>query len=125
MDYTMKMKSAASSLATPPKPPPDPKRKNTGSDQDGRKRVSQACDGCRSKKLKCNGLKPKCSSCVAQERDCIYGTLAKKRGLPEGYVRGLERLLALLTSKDGGGNLNSKFQQALVDEKTRVNLIKQ
>lgn len=87
--------------------------------------MSQACDACRSKKLKCDGIKPACSSCVAQERDCEYGTLTKKRGLPEGYVRGLERLLALLISKDGGGIVNSKFQQALVDRTTRADLIRQ
>jgi hypothetical protein len=65
------------------------------------------------------------SPCSAQERDCVDGTLTKKRGLPEGYVRGLERLLAFYISKDGGGSVNSKFQQALVDETTRENLTRQ
>jgi hypothetical protein len=123
----MTTKSAANNRPpTLPKSSLDPKRKNTGGDEgSGRKRVSQACNACRGKKLKCNGVRPACSTCVVQERECVYGTLTKKRGLPEGYVRGLERLLALLMAKDGGGSVNSRFQQALVDRTTMGDLIKQ
>ncbi|KAJ5162488.1 hypothetical protein N7492_007880 [Penicillium capsulatum] len=60
-----------------------------------RKRVSRACDRCRSKKDKCDGLRPTCSSCRASDHACSYSCLGKKRGLPEGYVRGLEKLWAL------------------------------
>ncbi|KAL4971848.1 fungal-specific transcription factor domain-containing protein [Aspergillus desertorum] len=60
-----------------------------------RKRVSRACDRCRSKKDKCDGLRPSCSACVASGQTCSYDPHAKKRGLPEGYVRGLEKLWAL------------------------------
>lgn len=121
----MRTKSTTDPPASPPRPPPDPKREKNANDQGGRKRVSQACDTCRSKKLKCDSLRPRCSSCVAQERGCVYGTVTKKRGLPEGYVRGLERLLALCISEDGGGSVNSKFQQALVNETTRADLVRQ
>ncbi|KAL4915439.1 fungal-specific transcription factor domain-containing protein [Aspergillus aurantiobrunneus] len=60
-----------------------------------RKRVSRACDRCRSKKDKCDGLRPSCSACQASGQTCSYDPHAKKRGLPEGYVRGLEKLWAL------------------------------
>ncbi|RDW64295.1 putative C6 transcription factor [Aspergillus mulundensis] len=70
-----------------------------------RKRVSRACDRCRAKKVfvtalagfqdKCDGLRPSCSACLASGQTCLYDPHAKKRGLPEGYVRGLEKLWAL------------------------------
>ncbi|KAI9050527.1 hypothetical protein LZ554_005688 [Drepanopeziza brunnea f. sp. 'monogermtubi'] len=60
-----------------------------------RKRVSQACDRCRSRKDKCDGKKPTCSTCTANGRECSYDANVKKRGLPEGYVRGLEKLWGL------------------------------
>ncbi|KAJ5248631.1 hypothetical protein N7468_000082 [Penicillium chermesinum] len=60
-----------------------------------RKRVSRACDRCRSKKDKCDGIRPTCSACQASGLACCYDPHAKKRGLPEGYVRGLEKLWAL------------------------------
>ncbi|KAJ9294126.1 transcriptional regulator family: Fungal Specific TF [Paecilomyces variotii] len=67
-----------------------------------RKRVSRACDRCRSKKDKCDGIRPTCSACQASGHVCSYDPHAKKRGLPEGYVRGLEKLWALsLCNIDG------------------------
>ena len=72
------------------------KRKYNWQGDDGRKRVSQACDQCRIRKLKCDGVRPTCISCSSLSRECTYGTAVKKRGLPEGYVRGLEKLLALV-----------------------------
>ena len=60
-----------------------------------RKRVSQACDRCRSRKDKCDGKKPACTTCTTNGRPCSYDVNVKKRGLPEGYVRGLEKLWGL------------------------------
>ncbi|KFY20638.1 hypothetical protein V491_03554 [Pseudogymnoascus sp. VKM F-3775] len=57
-----------------------------------RKRVAQACDRCRSRKDKCDGAKPACSACASRGHACSYDPAVKKRGLPEGYVRGLENL---------------------------------
>lgn len=67
-----------------------------------RKRVSRACDRCRVKKDKCDGLQPRCSPCTANNFECSYDPISKKRGLPEGYVRGLEKLWALATIKIDG-----------------------
>jgi len=33
-----------------------------------------------------------CSTCITNGRSCSYDANVKKRGLPEGYVRGLEKL---------------------------------
>ncbi|KAL2216858.1 hypothetical protein M432DRAFT_633325 [Thermoascus aurantiacus ATCC 26904] len=52
---------------------------------DRRKRVSRACDRCRSKKDKCDGARPACAACVASGLACSYDPQAKKRGLPGGY----------------------------------------
>ncbi|KFY00916.1 hypothetical protein V490_01153 [Pseudogymnoascus sp. VKM F-3557] len=57
-----------------------------------RKRVAQACDRCRGRKDKCDGAKPACSACALRGHACSYDPAVKKRGLPEGYVRGLENL---------------------------------
>jgi len=69
--------------------------KTRKSKQGPRKRVSQACDRCRSRKDKCDGKKPACSTCLSNGRECSYDANVKKRGLPEGYVRGLEKLWGL------------------------------
>ncbi|QSZ32272.1 hypothetical protein DSL72_001846 [Monilinia vaccinii-corymbosi] len=69
--------------------------KNTKKLQGTRKRVSQACDKCRSRKDRCDGERPSCSTCLAHGRTCSYDANVKKRGLPEGYVRGIEKLWGL------------------------------
>lgn len=62
--------------------------------QSKRQRISQACDYCRKRKSKCDGVQPVCSVCRLFRKPCTYGN-AKKRGLQSGYVRGLETLLGL------------------------------
>ena len=39
--------------------------------------------------------RPACSTCTTNGRACSYDANVKKRGLPEGYVRGLEKLWGL------------------------------
>lgn len=63
-------------------------------DDRSRLRVSKACTRCRTRKDRCDGLKP-CTSCRNADKTCTYETSTKKRGLPEGYVRGLEKLTIL------------------------------
>ncbi|KAL1885395.1 hypothetical protein Plec18167_000888 [Paecilomyces lecythidis] len=67
-----------------------------------RQRVSRACDQCRSKKDKCDGAQPECSTCVSLRRSCTYRTNPKKRGLPTGYIRTLELLWGLAFSEIEG-----------------------
>ncbi|KAJ5794072.1 hypothetical protein N7457_000671 [Penicillium paradoxum] len=85
------------------------KRRLTDIEEDGkgtgepkRQRVSRACDSCRSKKDKCDGIQPVCSTCVSLCRPCTYKTNPKKRGLPTGYIRSLELLWGLVFQKIRG-----------------------
>ncbi|KAL4917605.1 fungal-specific transcription factor domain-containing protein [Aspergillus aurantiobrunneus] len=67
-----------------------------------RQRVSRACDSCRSKKDKCDGAQPVCSTCASLSRPCTYRANPKKRGLPTGYIRTLELLWGLVFTKIRG-----------------------
>ncbi|KKK19480.1 hypothetical protein P175DRAFT_0453395 [Aspergillus ochraceoroseus IBT 24754] len=67
-----------------------------------RQRVSRACDSCRSKKDKCDGAQPICSTCASLSRPCTYKANPKKRGLPTGYIRTLEVLWGLVFTKIQG-----------------------
>ncbi|KIW73751.1 hypothetical protein PV04_01844 [Phialophora macrospora] len=67
-----------------------------------RARVSRACTRCRTRKDKCDGHQPECSNCANAGQPCIYLAATKKRGLPEGYVRGLEKLWAVMLQKVDG-----------------------
>lgn len=104
------------------------------SKQSPRKRVSQACDRCRSRKDKCDGKKPACSTCVTNGRQCSYDVNVKKRGLPEGYVRGMEKLWGLAVKEIEGvednlllvvssGNQNDEFLDIWRDESSSENLV--
>ncbi|KAJ5355484.1 fungal-specific transcription factor domain-containing protein [Penicillium cataractarum] len=74
-----------------------------------RKRVAQACQRCRQRKFKCDGQKPECSTCKQAGQTCLYESHIRKRGLPEGYVRGMELLASLSIQhiKDFEGSLLS------------------
>lgn len=62
-------------------------------------RVSQACQRCQRRKLKCDGSN-ECSACKAAGQRCLYASANRKRGLVEGYVKGLERLLGFAIQRD-------------------------
>ena len=83
--------------------------------QSTRTRVPRACNRCRSKKDKCDGAQPFCSSCVSSGHKCTYVLQDKKRGLPEGYVRALEKMWAIAIRKIEG------FEKALFDIVAGIN----
>lgn len=60
-----------------------------------RQRICRACDQCRRRKSKCDGEQPVCRICQAAGRNCSYQNGGGRRGLPTGYVRGLETALGL------------------------------
>lgn len=82
------------------------RHENGNTDEHGhsrtRTRVSRACTRCRTRKDKCDGARPSCAACRSSKQPCSYEPSTKKRGLPEGYVRGLEKLWALLVAKIDG-----------------------
>ncbi|KAL4866117.1 hypothetical protein BDV12DRAFT_210660 [Aspergillus spectabilis] len=61
-----------------------------------RQRIRRACDQCRRRKSKCDGDQPACRICQAAGRTCSYENGGGRRGLPTGYVRGLETALGLI-----------------------------
>ncbi|KAI5950536.1 hypothetical protein CANMA_005196 [Candida margitis] len=61
-----------------------------------RRRIKQACDYCRSKKAKCDGISPTCTNCTANGETCSYTYSSKRRGLPTGYTHDLEKKVAIL-----------------------------
>lgn len=97
--------------------------KAKSSKQAPRKRVSQACDRCRSRKDKCDGAKPSCGTCTANGRACSYDANVKKRGLPEGYVRGLEKLWGLAI-RDVGEIEDNMLEALNGDEETNDSPVK-
>ncbi|QYT06451.1 Zn(2)-C6 fungal-type domain-containing protein [Trichoderma simmonsii] len=62
-------------------------------------RVSKACQRCQRRKLKCDGSDG-CLACKAAGQRCLYASVNRKRGLVEGYVKGLERLLGFAIQRD-------------------------
>ncbi|KAK9727638.1 hypothetical protein K7432_001672 [Basidiobolus ranarum] len=61
------------------------------SKQPKRKRLTQACDTCRKKKVKCDGNRPSCSNCIRLKVPCTYLPTAKKRGPRQGQSERLEQ----------------------------------
>ncbi|KAI0260433.1 fungal-specific transcription factor domain-containing protein [Gloeopeniophorella convolvens] len=62
-----------------------------------KRRVQRACDVCRRKKIRCDGVGQtpgsKCTNCHTYSFECTYEEAAKKRGPPKGYVESLESRL--------------------------------
>ena len=74
-------------------------------------RIAQACDRCRSKKIRCDGIRPTCTQCQNVGFECKTSDKLSRRAFPRGYtesledrVRGLEaevrELKQLLDEKD-------------------------
>jgi hypothetical protein len=74
-------------------------------------RIAQACDRCRSKKIRCDGVRPCCTQCSNVGFECKTSDKLSRRAFPRGYtesledrVRGLEaecrELKQLLDEKD-------------------------
>ncbi|KAJ7489304.1 hypothetical protein FB451DRAFT_686606, partial [Mycena latifolia] len=68
-------------------PSPQPPEKN--------KKVSRACNTCRLKRKKCDGLEP-CIFCTETKVECSYSREPRRRGPPSGYLRYTETRVALL-----------------------------
>ena len=52
-----------------------------------------ACVICRKRKLKCDGNRPKCSTCARLGHNCAYDEARRKSGPKRGYVKELEARL--------------------------------
>jgi len=56
-----------------------------------------ACMICRKRKLKCDGIKPSCSTCSRLGHTCAYDEVRRKSGPKRGYVKALEERLSAHT----------------------------
>lgn len=54
-----------------------------------------ACMICRKRKLRCDGIKPSCSTCTRLGHACAYDEVRRKSGPKRGYVKALEERLSM------------------------------
>ncbi|KAG0371164.1 hypothetical protein BGZ54_009523 [Gamsiella multidivaricata] len=92
-----------------------PSRSTGGSTPIKRKRLTQACDPCRKKKIKCDGLKPSCANCAKIDIHCTYLPSMKKRGPRQGYIELLEKRLDKMEKmlQHGPAAIDSDFKVSL------------
>ncbi|KAI1746799.1 fungal-specific transcription factor [Xylaria castorea] len=89
-----------------------------------------ACMLCRKRKLRCDGIKPSCSTCSRLGHSCEYDEVRKKSGPKRGYVKALEERLKqveeLLKTQEPGSSTspettktpNVAFEQTLNQQAT-------
>lgn len=77
----------------------------------GRRRSARACELCRQRKIKCDGVRPSCSQCSFNKQQCFYedvkrvrdqkrlGSLAKRVEAYESLLRDLESEVDLETAR--------------------------
>lgn len=63
-------------------------------------RLAQACDRCRAKKSKCDGMIPACSACAAVGFKCIVSDKLLRRAFPKGYTETLEERVRQLETEN-------------------------
>lgn len=59
-------------------------------------RIAQACDRCRSKKIRCDGIRPSCTQCTNVGFECKTSDKLSRRALPRGYTESLEERVRIL-----------------------------
>lgn len=59
-------------------------------------RIAQACDRCRSKKIRCDGIRPCCSQCSSVGFECKTSDKLSRRAFPRGYTESLEERVRAL-----------------------------
>ena len=59
-------------------------------------RIAQACDRCRSKKIRCDGITPCCSQCATVGFECKTSDKLSRRAFPRGYTESLEERVRAL-----------------------------
>ncbi|KAL9086560.1 MAG: hypothetical protein Q9159_004076 [Coniocarpon cinnabarinum] len=59
-------------------------------------RIAQACDRCRSKKIRCDGFRPSCTQCTNVGFECKTSDKLSRRAFPRGYTESLEERVRAL-----------------------------
>lgn len=73
-------------------------------------RIAQACDRCRSKKIRCDGVRPCCTQCANVGFECKTSDKLSRRAFPRGYTESLE-------DRVRGLELEVRELKGLLDEK--------
>ncbi|KUJ16925.1 uncharacterized protein LY89DRAFT_707337 [Mollisia scopiformis] len=90
-----------------------------------RRRISLACSACRTRKSRCDGSRPKCSSCEELGFDCIYINPASGSNVIIGkeYLSGLEHRLKIveqdirtLRAQQDNPRQHARFEDNFEDE---------
>lgn len=63
-------------------------------------RIAQACDRCRSKKIRCDGIRPCCSQCATVGFECRTSDKLSRRAFPRGYTESLEERVRALETEN-------------------------
>jgi hypothetical protein len=62
-------------------------------------RIAQACDRCRSKKIRCDGIRPCCTQCANVGFECKTSDKLSRRAFPRGYTESLEERVRVLEAE--------------------------
>jgi hypothetical protein len=62
-------------------------------------RIAQTCDRCRSKKIRCDGVRPRCTQCSNVGFECRTSDKLSRRAFPRGYTESLEKCVRALESE--------------------------
>lgn len=62
-------------------------------------RIAQACDRCRSKKIRCDGIRPCCTQCANVGFECRTSDKLSRRAFPRGYTESLEERVRVLEAE--------------------------
>lgn len=81
------------------------KKNANGDKKNKRRRVALACEGCRQRKTRCDGVQPTCGICQKRKIPCVYGKRYTRAHVSVDYVKSLEEKLGIL-SNDGKSKSN-------------------
>ncbi|KAK9459553.1 fungal-specific transcription factor domain-containing protein [Lipomyces oligophaga] len=79
-------------------------------------RIAQACDRCRSKKIRCDGKRPSCTQCSNVGFECRTSDKLSRRAFPRGYTESLEDHIRQLETE----NRQLKEQVEALDDKLEL-----
>ena len=87
-------------------------------------RIAQACDRCRSKKIRCDGITPCCTQCSNVGFECKTSDKLSRRAFPRGYTESLEDRVRALESevKELKGLLDEKDEKIDILSRIRPSL---
>ncbi|GIK05000.1 hypothetical protein Aspvir_009099 [Aspergillus viridinutans] len=91
--------------------PPHPRPDEESEKRPKRRKVAVACDECRARKVRCDGIQPVCGPCTKRsDARCVYTGEPEKRRAVRNYIASLESKIRHLESP--GGQQVSRYAQS-------------